>query len=347
MTQYLSDKIKVLSFISIIIVLYIHSDFHDVPGELQGLTFNLKLQTAISGMLGRCAVPLFFMISGYLFFLNTDKGLKTVFIKMKKRVRTLIVPYVIGCLYFPLLMVAIYAFPLTRQFINGGRFVGDFTYPWYIVMKGVFFISPQDTYPYAFQLWFLRDLILIVALCPLLYYIRKYFYWGGILCLVIATFTDWILLESLFWFFLGCSLINIDKFIRYPVFLIVSFNVLCLLEMMIPDCLCLKIFNLPIKLMGVMTIWKIYDCCVRKDFALKSHQLLDTCCLFTFFIYLFHEPTLNIVRKIIAVTLGKNSFAFAVSYLLSPWVFVSIWISVGIVLRKYLPKIYRLCVGGR
>lgn len=29
MTQYLSDKLKVLSFISIMLVLYIHSDFKE------------------------------------------------------------------------------------------------------------------------------------------------------------------------------------------------------------------------------------------------------------------------------------------------------------------------------
>lgn len=57
MTQYLSDKFKVLSLISIILVLYIHSGFHDYPNEIQGMVFNTNLQNFISGMIGRCAVP--------------------------------------------------------------------------------------------------------------------------------------------------------------------------------------------------------------------------------------------------------------------------------------------------
>lgn len=65
MTQYLSDKFKVLSLISIILVLYIHSGFHDYPNEIQGMVFNANLQSFISGMIGRCAVPLFYAISGY------------------------------------------------------------------------------------------------------------------------------------------------------------------------------------------------------------------------------------------------------------------------------------------
>ena len=53
MTQYLSDKFKVLSLISIILVLYIHSGFHDYPNEIQGMIFNANLQNFISGMIGR------------------------------------------------------------------------------------------------------------------------------------------------------------------------------------------------------------------------------------------------------------------------------------------------------
>ena len=52
MTKFLSDKIKVLSFISIILVLYIHSGFHNYPNEIQGMVFNSNLQNFISGMIG-------------------------------------------------------------------------------------------------------------------------------------------------------------------------------------------------------------------------------------------------------------------------------------------------------
>ena len=49
MTPFLSQKIKLLSLISIILVLYIHSGFHDYPNEIQGMPFNFKLQDFISG----------------------------------------------------------------------------------------------------------------------------------------------------------------------------------------------------------------------------------------------------------------------------------------------------------
>lgn len=60
MTQYLSDKLRVLSLISIIFVLYIHSGFH--ADEIEGMVMNDSVQEFISGMMGRCAVPLFYVI---------------------------------------------------------------------------------------------------------------------------------------------------------------------------------------------------------------------------------------------------------------------------------------------
>ena len=73
MNQYFSEKIKVVSFFSIVLVLYIHSGFQDYPHEITGMKFNFLLQNIISDKIGWCAVPMFYMILGYLFFLNTEK----------------------------------------------------------------------------------------------------------------------------------------------------------------------------------------------------------------------------------------------------------------------------------
>lgn len=74
MNQYFSEKIKVVSFFSIVLVLYIHSGFQDYPYEIAGMKLNFLLQDIISDKIGRCAVPMFYMISGYLFFFNAEKN---------------------------------------------------------------------------------------------------------------------------------------------------------------------------------------------------------------------------------------------------------------------------------
>lgn len=174
MNQYFSDKLKVMSFLLIILVLYIHSGFHEIPSEISGMSFNIFLQKAISGMGGRLAVPLFFMISGYLFFLNTDGGIKSVVVKMRKRVRTLLIPYIIGCLFVPLFWVVMEQIPFAARFCNGQN-VSELLLgmPWNDLLSTLFYKSVDCNTPFAFQLWFLRDLIIIVAISPALYYVRK------------------------------------------------------------------------------------------------------------------------------------------------------------------------------
>jgi len=83
MRQYLSYKLRVLSLISILFVLYIHSGFH--ADEIEGMVWNYRCQEFISGMFGRCVVPLFYAISGYLFFLKMPDGMKSIYAKIPKK----------------------------------------------------------------------------------------------------------------------------------------------------------------------------------------------------------------------------------------------------------------------
>lgn len=99
--------------------------------------------------------------------------------------------------------------------------------------------------------------------------------------------------------------------------------------------------------MGVLSIWGMYNTVVRQDFVLKEHKWLATACSYTFFIYLFHVPTINIVRKLIVTVIGKTSVGFMVSYVASPWLFAVTAIFWGMLLRRYMEKVYLFCTGGR
>ncbi len=173
MTQYLSDKLRVLSLISIIFVLYIHSGFH--PNEIEGMVMNDRVQSFISGIMGQCAVPLFYIISGYLFFLKVPNGIQSVYSKIRKRVKTLLIPYIIGCLFCVGFGAFVALMPGTSRFMNSSVLP--------ILQKPinelicVIFYDAGNGSPYAFQLWFLRDLIIIVATSPIWYLCLKHFKW--------------------------------------------------------------------------------------------------------------------------------------------------------------------------
>ena len=348
MNHFLSDKIKVISFILIILVLYIHSGFHNTPNEIQGMAFNNYLQKYLSGMIGRCAVPLFYAISGYLFFLNTNEGIPSILRKMKKRIRTLLIPYIIAAVFFPVFLMSIELLPFTKDFVNNGNFSDNLHLPLTKIFTSLFFAKTSGGYPWAFHLWFLRDLIIIVTISPLLYYIRKVVS-SKILVIVLFALSfckiEILPVYALFWFMAGDAfLIKLHKI--NTLWIPAIFIILSVVELVFPE-LPWKYVQIPIISLGVISIWSLYDRFVSETFELKKYKWLCLSCQFTFFIYLFHEPTLNIVRKLLIAVMGSSSVGFAISYLLSPWLFAFLFILFGYYFRKYLPRIYSVCVGGR
>lgn len=348
MTQFLSDKLRVLSLFSILFVLYIHSGFHS--DEIEEMIWNYRCQEFISGMLGRCAVPLFYAISGYLFFLKVPDGMKSIYAKIQKRIRTLLVPYIIGCLFFVLFGVMIAVTPGISKYVNGSV-MPLFSEPFHQIICSIFYDSGSGT-PCAFQLWFLRDLILIVATSPIWYFLLKHLRWLLIVSCFGLTYLHipFVPFFALFWFLLGGQLVQVQN--RYggaslTICTTIIFLLLSIVQLFMPDMIDWELLKNPIIILGLISVWGLYDMVLGKDFKLSEHRWLATACQFTFFIYLFHEPTLNIVRKLIVVVLGKNEYGYLISYLTSPWIFTICFVFVGLQFRKYLPKVYHVCTGGR
>ena len=348
MNQYLSDKLRIFSSFLIILVLYIHTDFHE--NELEGMFVNKDIQLLISGMVGRCAVPLFYVISGYLFFLKVPEGMKSIYGKMRKRVWTLVVPYIIGCLFFVGFGVLMSVLPGVSKYMNSSV-MPFFSKPMGEILRSIFYDEGMGS-PCAFQLWFLRDLIIIVATSPLWYLCLKRMKWAFVVLTFCLTYLQisHTPFYALFWFVLGGQLVNVKCLSRWGYSVIVT-SVLFLavsgIQMFMTDMIDWEVVKIPIIMLGIYSAWGLYDIVVGGNFVLSEHRWLATACQFTFFIYLFHEPTLNIVRKLIVVVLGKNELGYLISYLVSPWIFAVCAVFVGLLFRKYLPRVYDVCTGGR
>lgn len=117
-------------------------------------------------------VPLFFVMSGYLFFWNTpDKPSGRWFRdKIQSRFFTLLIPYLIAniiawlCYFFAIREVP--------SMVSG--FLGDnWKNPLFVFWTG----------PINLSLWFIRELILLVLLSPLIYFLLRYTRWFGVLVL--------------------------------------------------------------------------------------------------------------------------------------------------------------------
>lgn len=260
-----------------------------------------------------------------------------------------------SCHCFISFYIVIENIPVAAIFMNGGGFTEQFTWKnWANIVEAVYIEAPYSPSPWGFHLWFMQDLIIIIIISPLLFYLRKALFLNKlagvmILLFVSALSLSFIPLRSICWFMLGdlClskegKSLNFKMDIGVIVFLFVILCI-CQASFVISN----SVFTILTTACGLVALWKCYDLVVSSSFILKEHKWLLLACNYTFFIYLYHEPTLNIVRKLLVVPFGHNCLSFAISYLLSPWIFTIIWVGVGVCLKRMIPKVYGICVGGR
>lgn len=166
-----SRAIEVLRFPLAVMVVAIHCYYFNTQKlnhlELDGQTGIMisavhSMIDLCSIVLTDCAVPLFFVVSGYLYFLKKpDMTMRENFIKIKNKCITLGLPYIVWN------VMGVLAYP--------GRFIeADATHRllgfWSTNFKIGGWAGPWDG-----PLWFVRDLFVVMLFAPLLsFLIRRY-----------------------------------------------------------------------------------------------------------------------------------------------------------------------------
>ena len=352
MTEYLSHKIRILSALSILMVLYIHMYYSEMGGA--------SLQTVegiVGGGLCSVAVPLFYLISGYLFFLKVPNGLTSVAQKMKKRCRTLLVPYLLAngltFLFYALLNVITWKVPAIDRVVNFKVLDGLSGQGLWPTLRLVF-IDP----PIAFQLWFVRDLMVIILVAPILYLLMKRIVVKAIygwlaMALLFAAFVCFHhvrFVPAAFWFVSGGLLAMSGTGIehRRPPLAVALICIALYLLMsvgcgtgVIPDAL--KRF---IPFVGIPALWFLYDHVVRRSRKILAHRSVVFFSSYTFFVYLCHEPLLNIFKKV-PLLLSRSEAVMMTSYLCVPMLFYLFACLLGHLLKKAAPRGYAIYTGGR
>ena len=117
----------------------------------------------------KLAVPMFFIISGYYFFRKPDIFDREAYTsKIRKRALTLLVPYLFWNYFvwgFQMLVVALQGH---ADWIPSDAFM-----PTKILDVVIGWGEGYDGMPKAFQLWFLRDLMIVCLISPLLHLLLK------------------------------------------------------------------------------------------------------------------------------------------------------------------------------
>lgn len=161
-----SLRLKLLNFPLIVGVVYIHAYGMEIgfagvelgPAHLDRLTDVVR--TLVSQGVARLAVPMFFLISGYFFF-DGFNG-RSYLGKLRTRCRTLLLPYLFWTCCFAAVVTA------GRHLAGVGPYFGEGSLsglsPWELgnALFGV------TRVPAAYHFWFIRDLMLLMLLSPLL-----------------------------------------------------------------------------------------------------------------------------------------------------------------------------------
>ncbi len=212
MIKRIDDSASVLKVLLTLMVIFVHS-FSLVPACEGTVLYDIKVY--LSFIIPRVAVPMFFIYSGYFFFKGKDFNLEIWRGKMKTRLRTLVVPFllwsVIGAAFF-LLLEKSYRGIGFLEILNRTFWMNAYT-PSSSLPQWVGYEIPKVT-TLMLPLWYVRDLILLMIVSPLL---------GGILrCKVLSVatllgllavylFTDtdkmpYIGMDNLLFFFAGACL---------------------------------------------------------------------------------------------------------------------------------------------
>lgn len=95
-----SESINMLRFPLAILVVFVHGFGADIDvselhaSDLTGLAVYDYIRLFFSVVIARSAVPIFFIISGYLLFRKVEEYSKQVYVgKLKKRWHSLVIPY--------------------------------------------------------------------------------------------------------------------------------------------------------------------------------------------------------------------------------------------------------------
>src|SRR5690606_24616874 len=288
----------------------------------------------ISNGIARIAVPIFFMISGYLFYKDVTNGKLNEFaLKFKKRWRSLVIPYFIWSLIGLLFYILLQSFPQSKPFFTQ-QLIRNFNLEDYF--------NTIVLYPIPYQLWFIRDLIVLVLLSPLIYLgLSK----TRFLLIIIFTFAwifdvDYILLtsESLLFFSLGAFLnikkieLNIShklvevKFVFFLLWvLLTAFQAFLYLSNAENDIL-VRILHKMGLLFGIVTVWIFYDDLF--DFDISKTKIYF-CFEYTFFIFLCHEPLLTILKKLFYYLFGATEQSSFIIYIIAPILTILICITIA------------------
>ena len=300
------NKITILSFILSIFVLLIHVTNFRVYGLDSGPLYQVEY---FFELVAHYAVPMFFAISGYLFFRNYQPHFMIE--KKKKRIKTILIPFLIWGMLYCFIFAILPYIPVIGTYINQKTSLLN-----YLVDV---FVKGQGTH-----LWYIRNLIIYLLLSPIVYYfirLKYSFPFFGALMLALHMFlregTNSISMYSIYYFggawaaLHFCDAVEKKYTNRVKVFALIALCVLWITNRIIIRISFYQFIYGILFLIGIPLIW------ICSDIFRSTNQPKEFI-RSSFFIYVSHVLILEAVEKAMFILLPHNQTGALADYIFAP-----------------------------
>jgi fucose 4-O-acetylase-like acetyltransferase len=347
----LSSRIHSLRFLLMVLVVYIHNNVlggginfasgtmaFDIPGYVG--TIDAAVQAIV-----RIAVPLFFLISGYLLYLK----MPTFAVNLKKKCRTILLPYLLWTALILLFYLAAQSISITKPYFASILVRNFGVADWIGVVTGHAGQFPKM--PMVFQFWFIRDLFILnilftairkaVDCCPGGIFILTLLLWIGNTEIYIVN------TGALFFFTLGYYIVKYDlDYRRLEEIRMrdagIMYGITIIASMFFRDSIpALGAINI---LVGIMFFLKLSGRFVKSP---SAYRLLSWLEKYSFWLYATHVILLASMVKISMRIMPPTGIWLLANYFLVTLLCIIILVAAGAIIRRAIPKIFSILTGGR
>ncbi len=338
--NFFTNKKTSVSFVLSLFVFFIHfrefSVFENTEGLLQSV---LDLMLTVT----KVAVPLFFMISGTMFYRNYDLG--STFKKWKSRFFSLCIPYLVwNTAWLVLALLGNYT-PL-GALLRGVKASLSLKN----ILNGIFL------YSYFEPFWFIFQLIILTALCPLIYLLLKNKFIG--ILVIIAFFlasSCGITLNSILFpstnavlFYLTGAWIGIHAYHKFTTRSskktaltgLAVFIMCCVFHMFadfLPQWCATTQIPLLVTLLSCFAFWISFD-----YFDMKKCPKYMTC---SFLVYALHSFVGAVISKMLYMLMPSNQIGLLFIALITFSSTIIVICLIDRALDKYTPYLKRILTG--
>ena len=257
--------------------------------------------------------------------------------KWRSRLFSIVIPYGIWSSIYYLYFVFLTQAPFIHRFMNREKVP-------FSLLEWLEWLWPQQYY----TLWFLKDLIVYIALTPLIYGVLKD---RGKILIGLAVLTGVILLTT---FHIGSPFLS-DGLSMYLAGAYIGINHKELLKIKpVPGVSVVAIVYILFQIVTCFAIWNLWCNLIFNVAVWLALDLLDLGNInlpwwmsITFFVYMAHDMILEALEKVVMVLLNPNWVVILLTYLLTPIMTYAICVCIASIMRKRIPRVWRVISGGR